>query len=160
MDSFDGWLAAMPVADVQRQIAEIEDKMADLARRADVLRLLVAQRNEHVHAASPPSASAVPLTADWPNLVLAHGRVGRRSSPERANILRILGQRPDGASIQAIADALGKAVNPVSTNLSRMTQAGMIERIGTGLYRLPPGPPTETPPLSVNGVERSGSDEE
>jgi Fe2+ or Zn2+ uptake regulation protein len=67
----------------------------------------------------------------------------RRLSPEREAILAALSQHADGASPQDIAHALGKPANAVQTNLSRMTEANMVVRVSTGLYRLPPDDPTE-----------------
>lgn len=146
MEDFQAWLAAMPVADVRRRIVDLEQQIAQLGREAEVMRLLLAQRGDDEFR--PPEPSPSPGVRVGRS---AAKRRGRRLSPEREAILRVLSDYPDGASPQDIARRLDKDANPIQTNLSRMTHAEMVERIGTGLYRLPPTHPTEGVLPSPNG---------
>jgi len=133
---FQAWLAAMPAGEVRRRIGELEQQIAGLQREADLMRVLLTRHGDSATTPEPPAPRAG-----------ARRRV-RRLSPERSAIIAELGQHPSGASPNDIAHALGKPPNAVQTNLSRMTEAGMVERISTGRYRLPPSHPTGGAPVS------------
>jgi DNA-binding transcriptional ArsR family regulator len=148
MGSFEDWLARMPVDDVRQHIAALEGKIAELERQADVMRLLVAQHDSAESRPSAPPPSAVmrrpsPRISDARTRNRRADRRARRLSPEREAILRVLREHPGGMAPVDVAKVLDKAPNAVQTNLSRMTQAEMVVRVGTGLYRLPPADPTE-----------------
>jgi len=158
MQDFDGWLAAMPVPDVRRQIAKLEQGIAELERQADVLRVLLAQ---HPGDGPKPQRAPARTTRSGTTEIIRRGRDARRRSPQRDAILGVLRERPHGASPQEIATLLDKDdTNSVGTNLSRMAKTGMVIRVSTGLYKLPPTTSTEAAPFTLAGMERSGSDEE
>ena len=147
---FQAWLAAMPAGEVRRRIGEIEQQITGLQREADLMRILLARHGGSPTSPEPPESARGAHT----ELVAQRARRrARRLSPEREAILAALGEHADGASPHDIAHALGKPANAVQTNLSRMTEAGMVERISTGRYRLPPNHPTEgAPASSSNGT--------
>lgn len=133
MDELNAWLASMPRGAVRARIAQLE-------RELEVLRVLQQQ-----HATQPRQAPAsqrspdAAITQTVSTLVSA----GRRLSRQRQAIIDVMRGRPDGTSPNEIARALDMAPNAVQTNLSRMTQAGLVVRMGQGRYRLPEdeGPP-------------------
>jgi hypothetical protein len=137
MGNFEDWLAAMPVEDVRNRIAEIE-------RELELLRVLDRKHRQGVRPSTPSPSVAVPAPADShpPQKMLRTGR-GPRLSPERRAILEVIRRNPDGMAPVEVARALGKAPNPIQTNMSRMVQANMIVRVGTGRYQLPPDDATE-----------------
>lgn len=157
MGNFEDWLAAMPVEDVRRRIGELE-------RELELLRVLDRKHRQGSRPSTPSPSTSVP-PAQQPEQKKASG-VGRghRLSPERAAILDVIRRNPEGMAPVEVARALGKEPNPIQTNLSRMVNAGMIVRVGTGRYRLPPEQPTEgTHPSNGNGTmtldQPSGSEE-
>lgn len=135
MGNFEDWLAAMPVEDVRRRIGELE-------RELELLRVLDRQHRQEVRPSTPPPSTSVSPAPKPAQKVPRTGR-GHRLSPERAAILDVIRRHPDGMAPVEVARALGKEPNPIQTNLSRMVTAGMIVRVGTGRYRLPPEQPTE-----------------
>jgi hypothetical protein len=141
MGSFEDWLATMPVEDVRHRIADLE-------RELEVMRVL--ERRHRLTAPSP--STSMPPPADSPPVTPPRGARGRRLSPERTAIIDVLRQHPDGMAPVEVASALGKETNPIQTNMSRMTKAGMIVRVGTGQYRLPPTEPTVGTSASPNGT--------
>jgi Fe2+ or Zn2+ uptake regulation protein len=63
----------------------------------------------------------------------------RRLSPQRAAILAILREHPDGTSPQLVTREMNKRgldvdMNAVQTNMSRMVTRGQIRRVGHGIY--------------------------
>jgi hypothetical protein len=157
MGSFEDWLAAMPVKDVRRRIAELEQELG-------LMRVLLAQHDQGSRPSEPSSSPVVREPVSSPSgLARRRGR-GSRVSPEREAILNVLREHPDGMSPVDVARQIGKEPNPVQTNMSRMTKAGMIVRVGTGQYRLPPTEPTVGTSASPNGTllldEPSGSEGE
>lgn len=135
MANFEDWLAAMPVEDVRRRIAQLE-------RELELLRVLDRGYQQEVRPSTPSPSASVPPTHKPAQKVSRVGR-GQRLSPERVAILDVIRRNPEGMAPVEVARALGKEPNPIQTNLSRMVQAGMIVRVGTGRYRLPPTEPTE-----------------
>ncbi|MEA2370905.1 MAG: hypothetical protein QOH12_1299 [Solirubrobacteraceae bacterium] len=143
MNGYEDWLAAMPVADVKRQLSELE-------RKADVLRVLLAQRNNAT--ITPPPVKTL---GHRPSTMRGHGR--------RDKILKALRGHVNGLTTAEIAAAAGNGpedMNSVLTALSRMSTAGIIERVHKGRYRLPPNPATDALAFTPNGDERSASNEE
>jgi len=155
MGSFEDWLAAMPVTDVRRRIMELEQELG-------LMRVLLAQHDQD-RPSEPSSSPVVRERVSSPAGAARRRGTGSRVSPEREAILNVLREHPDGMSPVGVAREIGKEPNPVQTNMSRMTKAGMIVRVGTGLYRLPPPNPTEGAHTS-NGTltldEPSGSEGE
>jgi len=56
-------------------------------------------------------------------------------TPERADILDVLAEHPEGLSPQQIADALDKPVSNIRNLLRRMDDAGEVSRPRTGIYK-------------------------
>jgi hypothetical protein len=157
MGSFEDWLAAMPVKDVRRRIAELEQELG-------LMRILLAQHDQGSRPSEPSSSPVVREPVSSPSGVAPRRGRGSRVSPEREAILNVLREHPDGMSPVGVARQIGKEPNPVQTNMSRMTKAGMIVRVGTGQYRLPSTEPTVGTSASLNGTllldEPSGSEGE
>jgi len=129
MDSYEAWLAAMPVDDVRRRIAQLEQELAGL-------RALVVQKEQRAPAPEPRRH------------VITGAQLARhrKLSRERKLILDVVQGHPDGASPRAVAEALrerGLNVrdNAVQTNMGRMVEAGQLVRLDKGRYRIPEGPP-------------------
>jgi predicted Rossmann fold nucleotide-binding protein DprA/Smf involved in DNA uptake len=128
MSQYDDWLAAMPIDEVHARIAELERELELLrsleqkrenARRDLILRAAIAERNRTAHG----------------------GKRRRRLSPERTAIVELIAKNPDGMSPDDVARGVGMSPNAAQTNLSRMQQAGIVQRVAQGLYRLPPHVP-------------------
>jgi hypothetical protein len=121
MTAYEAWLAAMPVEDVDERIAELE-------RELQVLRLLKRRRAAAVHGEH---------VAEQAKPVLPLPRRKRRLSPEREAIVMLIAKNPEGVSPADVSRALEVSPNAAQTNLSRMQEAGMVQRVAQGLYRLP-----------------------
>ncbi len=139
---FESWLAAMPVEDVRGRIAQLE-------RELEVLRLLEQQHRER--GRRPDVSRDQPTVAVADNHSSSPSRGGRRISPGRAAIMRLIAARPDGMVPIEVTRALsveqGMTLEPnaVQTTLSRMVQAGQLVRT-EGRYQLPheaPDPPSQ-----------------
>jgi len=146
MDSYEAWLAAMPVGGVQERIGELEQELA-------VLRLLARKRGQAV--GEPPTSTVI----QQPN-VSGHPVTGRMSPVREAIAAQVAtATDPDGASPAEVARALGKSQNSVQTAMSRMMQAGQLVKGGPRRYKLPSttsadAPEADTPPpQSGSGVE-------
>lgn len=64
-----------------------------------------------------------------------------RRSDERRKIMDALRGEPQGLKAQEIADATGQSYRNVRALVLKMAKAGEVEKVGRGLYRLPPFPP-------------------
>jgi len=71
-------------------------------------------------------------------------------SPERDQILHAFKSWEEELSVSDIADRVRKPKENVQRTVSRMSEAGELVRVRTGIYRLP-APPTDPSPDSPNG---------
>lgn len=143
MDSLAAWLAAMPVEAVQARIRELETELAGL-------RTLERQHKTRNRQEQVTDSRAVTTQAPQSR---------RRLSPQREAILEVIAQHPDGVGPAHVWRTLvegGMEIesNAVQTNMSRMVQAGLIRRLGQGLYTVASNTPT---PSLLNGS--TGGDE-
>jgi predicted transcriptional regulator of viral defense system len=76
--------------------------------------------------------------------VLGQRVEGETVSPERAKILATLARVGKPMTIQQIADDIGGKPKNVKYLLFKLHHEGQIERVATGLYRIPP-PQEELP---------------
>ncbi|MGD1057075.1 MAG: MarR family transcriptional regulator [Solirubrobacteraceae bacterium] len=125
MNAYEQWLAAMPVDEVRARIAELE-------RELDALRALEYQQQQAHNLRLYRAAVAERVQ---------QGKRRRRLSPERMAIIDLIKKNPDGVSPDDVARAIGMTHNAAQTNLSRMQQAGVVQRVAQGLYKLPPHVP-------------------
>src|ERR1017187_7893719 len=122
----------MPVGDVKERIAELERELA-------VLRLL---EQRHRQTAPPNPAAQIDRSRPPERPEVLAGRLierqqrRRRVSPERQAIIDLLQKNPNGVSPSDVSRALDTSPHAAQTNLSRMVQAGMVQRVEQGLYRL------------------------
>ena len=73
-------------------------------------------------------------TTDDIELLLQGGNQREAKTPERSDILDVLEEHPEGMTPQQVADALGKNRSTVRTLLQRMSDAGEVARLRTGVY--------------------------
>lgn len=129
MGNFEDWFAAMPVEDVRRRIADLEQEL-------EVMRVLERRHGKGARQVTLSSARSPRPEITQRDVLDRAGRT-YRVSPERQAITDVIRQSPDGMSPVEVARALGKEPNPIQTNMSRMTRAGMLVRVGQALYRVP-----------------------
>ena len=135
MDSYEAWLAAMPIEDAERRVRELEAEL-------QVMRLLIDRRRRQ-----QPSASDRELLAKAA-MRQAVPPTRRRLSRERRRILNAMCESSGPIGPAEVAEALNMEQNPIQTNMSRMAAAGIIERVGQGRYR-----PTQVGLVALNAVE-------
>lgn len=126
MHNLNKWLAAMPPA------SEIHERIEELEHQLAFLRL---------------AAQAAPTTTDTDTVLGEETRsiaTARPLSPDRAAIARIVHGAPKRVARPAYVGRtwrrLGKDISDraVGTTMQRMAQAGQLDRLGKGLYKLPP----------------------
>ncbi len=133
MDDFQQWLAEMPVAGVRQRIAQLE-------RELEILRLLEKQHREAKPSVAPKAPEAPPVAHSS-----AKGKVRlrpRAMSPQRVAIREIVRAHPEGIGPAQVASEMRRrgteiSDNAAQTNMSRMVERGMLIRAEQGLYKLP-----------------------
>jgi len=180
---FEAWRAAMPVEGVRARKAQLRADRDSIDQELALLDLLEQTYTLHVHTEDTEPHRPEPESHSQPVSVNGNGNGNghdgerfsprivelpqrkRRLSPERAAIIRLIEQNPQGMSptdvwrrLTADGDATVKQ-NAVQTTMGRMVQAGQLLRVEQGRYRLPSQVPGGTL-LSAAAAVLGGGDPE
>jgi predicted transcriptional regulator len=121
----EAWLKQMPPESaIEARIERVESE----------LELLTALRQVRQFARTGGQTEAADA-GDEPSL----DELRKRMSPERLRILRAVTRLGKQAGIPAVAKAVNADRDNIASNMQRMIGAGLLERVGYGLYAATPG---------------------